>query len=248
MYYLCSLVKQHIICSRNILKTLPESQWGEEEKKEAISAITSAADAADAAAITYLNHVTSTRANHWSAASQVSVEQKWLNVWVFFFFFAFMEMDWKGLNNFSCEVCRSLAIPLFCHCQFVFLFDMHVICIMHICRPALTHSLTHSLSLSLSLSLGRSFLSEVYLCDMNLFKPAVCRLSGMFLSNRNNIDSRFLRSCRGLKSNRTDINERVCSRRTYTSLNDHQQLLNQTFFFFFFSIKRMLNLHYHFEC
>lgn len=80
----------------------------------------------------------------------------------FFFFFAFMEMDWKGLNNFSCEVCRSLAIPLFCHCQFVFLFDMHVICIMHICRPALTHSLIHSPSLCLSLSVARSYLK--YIC------------------------------------------------------------------------------------
>lgn len=67
-------------------KHSPRVSGGKKEKKEAISAITSAADAAAAAAITYLNHVTSTRANHWSAASQVSVEQKWLNVWVFFFF------------------------------------------------------------------------------------------------------------------------------------------------------------------
>lgn len=48
-----------------------------------------------------------------------------------------MEVDRRGSNNCSSKACRSLAIPLFCHCQFVLPFDMHVICIMHIWSTAL---------------------------------------------------------------------------------------------------------------
>lgn len=42
---------------------------------------------------------------------------------------------------------RSLAIPLFCHCQFDLLFDMHVICIMRIWSTApIIPSFLHSFS------------------------------------------------------------------------------------------------------
>lgn len=58
-----------------------------------------------------------------------------------------MEMDRRSSNDCSSKACRSLAIPLFCHCQFVFLFDMHAICIMHIWSTALS---TPAPSLSLS--------------------------------------------------------------------------------------------------
>lgn len=51
-----------------------------------------------------------------------------------------MEMDRRASNNCSSATGRSLAIPLFCHCQFVLLFDMHVICIMHIWSTALIFS------------------------------------------------------------------------------------------------------------
>lgn len=54
----------------------------------------------------------------------------------------------SGRQELSGAQC-SLAPPLFCHCQFVFLFDMHVICIMHIWSRALgTPAPTLSLSLS----------------------------------------------------------------------------------------------------
>lgn len=60
-----------------------------------------------------------------------------------------MEMDRRASNDCSSAACRSLAIPLFCHCQFVLPFDMHVICIMHIWSTALI-LLPSPLSLSLS--------------------------------------------------------------------------------------------------
>lgn len=60
-----------------------------------------------------------------------------------------MEMDRRRSNNCFSKACRSLAFPLFCHCQFVLPFDMHVICIMHIWSTALIlHPPLSSLSLS----------------------------------------------------------------------------------------------------
>ena len=45
-------------------------------------------------------------------------------------------MDGRSSDCYSSEACRSLATPLFCHCRFVFQFDMHIICIMHIWSTA----------------------------------------------------------------------------------------------------------------
>lgn len=47
-----------------------------------------------------------------------------------------MEIDGRTCNCYWSKTCFSPATPLFCHCQFVFGFDMHIICIMHIWSTA----------------------------------------------------------------------------------------------------------------
>lgn len=47
-----------------------------------------------------------------------------------------MEIDGRTCNCYWSKTCLSLDTPLFCHCQFVFRFDMHIICIMHIWSTA----------------------------------------------------------------------------------------------------------------
>lgn len=46
-------------------------------------------------------------------------------------------LPWKWTPEAEQSSPLSPAPPLFCHCHFVFLFDMHVICIMHIWSRAL---------------------------------------------------------------------------------------------------------------